>query len=241
MATPGVVPQGRRIEIDLLRSAAILGMVIYHAAFDVWMLTGSLERAGETGWWLLARGTATLFLLLAGCSAALSLRGLTMRERWTKAVRRWWRIAAAAVLVSGATYAAEPSTYVRFGILHLIAVSSLVLPLTHSLREGSAIVGVLCIALGREMAHLQASHPFLLPLGITYPGFATVDFFPLFPWVGVVLIGQAIGQLCYTRLALPGIAGHPRLLRALAAPGRYSLAIYLLHQPILLAILHAVR
>jgi len=64
----------------------------------------------------------------------------------------------------------------------------------------------------------------------------TEDYVPLFPWLGVVLIGVAIGT------ALPRIqrslaAADRRSPRWLAWLGRHSLIIYLVHQPILVGAL----
>ena len=68
-------------------------------------------------------------------------------------------------------------------------------------------------------------------LGFTAPGFYSADYFPLFPWLFLFLVGTALGGWCLEHreskiltASLPG---------ALTWPGRYSLLIYVLHQPVL--------
>lgn len=79
----------------------------------------------------------------------------------------------------------------------------------------------------------------LLPFGIYPAGFTSVDYTPLFPWFGVVLIGIGIGNFLYTggvrQFAVPRL---PDLFSApLAFLGRHSLLIYLVHQPVIIILL----
>ncbi|RIK33561.1 MAG: hypothetical protein DCC55_34725, partial [Chloroflexi bacterium] len=66
--------------------------------------------------------------------------------------------------------------------------------------------------------------------------------FPLIPWFGVVLLGVFLGNTFYGQqgrlVPLPDWPAAPpaRLLQFL---GRHSLTIYLIHQPLLVAILFA--
>ena len=76
-----------------------------------------------------------------------------------------------------------------------------------------------------------------LGLGSSVP--ITNDYVPVFPWFGMVLAGVAA-----TQALLPAIRRLARwradagLGRALVWAGRRSLAIYLVHQPILLGVLY---
>ena len=81
--------------------------------------------------------------------------------------------------------------------------------------------------------------PWLLWLGFVPAGDQAVDYFPLIPWFGLVLIGLFLGRVLYAdnrrRLPLPDLS---RLLpiKALQWLGQRSLPIYLLHQIVLYAL-----
>jgi uncharacterized membrane protein len=231
----------RYIELDLLRSLAIVLMVAYHTVFDLSVFYGWEIDVFSGGWWLFARITATLFLLLTGVSAAISysrLKDTSASEQWMKHLRRFCQIGSAALLVTAATNFADPGSYVRFGILHLIAVSALLLPLLAPLRERTAIAGITLLMLGRIVPSMSFRNELLIPFGIRPPYFFTVDYFPLVPWFGVILIGFAIGHYFYVR------TNHGEKFSFLHShfsfslwPGRHALLCYILHQPIVLALL----
>lgn len=66
------------------------------------------------------------------------------------------------------------------------------------------------------------------------------DYYPLVPWFGFALLGIWAGWRLYPgrtrRFTLPDLA-HVAPIRALSFLGRHSLVIYLVHQPVLLALL----
>lgn len=233
----------RYIEIDLLRTLALAAMILYHTLFDLAFLYGFDINVSDGGWKIFARVTAILFLLLVGMSAALSyarLEKLPKAAQWKRHLRRFMTIGAAAMAVTAGTYVLIPDDYVRFGILHLIAVSALLLPLFAPLKKYAAVAGIVCLMLGPIVESVFMSTPLLLPFGIRTLTYATVDHFPLFPWFGVILIGYALGMHQYAKRSENIAASlEPKTynLETLAWPGRHSLLIYLLHQPIVLLIL----
>lgn len=216
----------RLLWLDLLRSAAIVGMIVYHVAYDLQFFHGLRGIDVTTGGWKLFQiAVASLFLAVSGISAGFWTRTDGLIKGW----KRGWTILSAAMLVSLATAIVDPDTWVRFGILHLIGASSFLLPFlrrVHPLLIG--FLGVLCIALA----------PFDL-----MPHVVSVDYVPPIPWLGPMLVGFAAGIPLSARPVLPA---HPVLPARpgvgtlgvlLAWPGRHSLAIYLLHQPVILSIL----
>ena len=80
------------------------------------------------------------------------------------------------------------------------------------------------------------------PLGIHPASFWSVDYEPLFPWMGCVLIGMGLGEYLYhdglRQFVVPDIPGI--IVQPLAFLGRHSLLIYLIHQPIIILLLAAV-
>lgn len=240
----------RIIELDILRTIAIIGMVVYHTAYDLQFFYGWRIDVFSGGWKLFQLSIACLFLVLVGVSAAIADIHITtsaphMRGAPTPCLRAWKRFARigmAALLVTIATYIVNPETYVRFGILHLIAVSALLLPMiASSMRR--RLIAILTIIIGTRSLfihpwHINGSWRIIgIPLGIRPEHFITVDYFPLIPWFGVILMGYIIGDVLYKRLRAFNNFSRSSQLSVLAAPGRHSLLLYLIHQPIILAIL----
>ncbi len=220
---------------DLLRSSALLLMVAYHVAFDLHAYYGYAIDLSSPAWFVLGRIAALSFLFLAGLSTALSLEGAA--HPWRKSLRRAGLILAAALGVTAVTFLIDPGTYVRFGVLHLIGISVLFLGL---LRRYPWIALLLALAVPLAPRLLAPSLPAWagIPLGLPPEGFASVDYYPLLPWAGVVFLG--FGSAPWLLPALrrgPAVAESPRWLRALAFPGRHTLAVYLLHQPVIAGIL----
>lgn len=225
--------QTRLLRLDLLRTIAIVGMVLYHAAYDLHTWYGVDIAVLHGGWKILARSTAILFLLLSGASLMIARPTLRLR------LRRAGMVGLGAAAVSIATYVAYPPTYVRFGILHLIAVCMVLLLPLRRLHLWNIPLGIAIVILGWSVYLQTVPTVLLIPLGMVPAGFQTVDYFPLLPWAGVVCIGMGLKPLL--TVPLPRFR-HLReqctcMLTPLSWPGRHALLVYLLHQPILLAIL----
>ncbi len=233
----------RRPELDLARTVAILMMVIYHVAYDLDVFYGWDVPALSRPWLMFAHMTAILFLLISGISSALSLsRGTD----WTKQLRRFAIVGGAAALVSAVTYVALGGMYVRFGILHCIAVAGLLLPFVTRLKSWTILLGIAVIAAGFYTISIRMDTSWLLPFGIRPKPFGTVDYFPLLPWFGVILIGYGLG--CWaltierrfprrTQRENAALNKHGKMMQSLGLPGRHSLLIYLVHQPLIMFIL----
>jgi len=242
---PTVASHNRYVEIDLLRTLAILMMIVYHSAYDLeYIFNIPVFHVLHGGGWLLGRSTAVLFLLLVGVSFAISYERSTASapRRVMKYLKRGMAIVLCGMLVTASTYLFDPETFVRFGILHMIGVSVMLLPLVRRLREGNALLGLGIILLGNVITHLPTptqtsiSRSLLLPFGFLPPHFASVDYYPLLPWFGVILLGIAIADAWYIRPQRePQVIS--KVLRILSIPGKHALAIYLLHQPIMLFLL----
>lgn len=228
-------------------------MVIYHVVYDVDFLAPGVGPDPVRGaWGVVPEATASLFLLLAGVSFTISdararAGGLAGPRLLARHARRALVVLGAAMLVTGATLLAIPERYVRFGILHSIGVALLVAPAVARLGRWCAPAGVALIATGIAISPIRSDIPGLLVLGVRPPGSGTVDYWPLLPWLGVFALGMALGRALYpagSRGALTdriarrvATAG---LTRRLGAPGRRSLVIYLVHQPVLIALIAAV-
>ncbi len=232
-------------EIDLVRGLALVLMIVYHTLFDLNFFS-VLSIDVYTGFWrFFAFATAALFLLVVGVSLTVSRaraeRYLDARSLAIKFVLRGAKIICLGLLVTLVTWVYLREGFVVFGILSIIGVSVLCSPLFFRFGKKNAIVGLACIAIGGYFATITGP-VWLVPFGIHPDTFWSVDYTPIFPWLGVVLIGIALGDILY-----PGgrrAFSLPALPATAIAPftflGRHSLVIYLVHQPVILAVIYLV-
>ena len=228
-------------EVDFLRGWAIILMVLYHLVFDLNYFS-VYEIDVSSGFWLAAaRFTASLFLLLVGLSLTLShsrARLLGQEDAFFfRLLKRGARILSLALGITIITYLFIGSGYIIFGVLHLIGLSMLLAYPFLRLQWQNFIFGLIFILLGEYLQTISVDYSWLLWLGLAAPDFYSVDYFPVFPWFGLILIGMGLGGLLYPnyrrRMNLPDLAGNS-FASSLAFLGRNSLAIYLIHQPVLI-------
>lgn len=216
-------------------------MVLFHFVFDLELFGYLAPGTSTTGAWrALAVGTAGSFLLLAGIGLWLA-HGAGIR--WPAFWRRFAIIAAAAALVSAGTYMAFPDAFVFFGILHSIALCSL-LGLA-ALRLPVLAIAVLAVVVfyAPDFARSSAfDAPWFWWSGLQTLPLRTVDYEPVFPWFAPFLAGLAAAKLATQNgiLARFSTTTPSRAARLAGLPGRYSLVIYLIHQPILIGLVWGV-
>lgn len=248
-STPATTPSApRRLwQIDALRGAAVVAMIAYHFAFDLYFFSIADVGIFTHPFWLGMRMVIpAVFLTVSGISLALGFRpGSAGRGAYLK---RLARIALGAGAVTLATWLAIRDYYVFFGILHCIALASLLLwPLL--LLQGwkaillPALLGATALALPHLVALPLFDRPLLLWVGLGTYFPETNDYVPLLPWAGHIALGIALARLA---ARLDRQHSWLRHLADLPAPvfaipfrwlGRHALAVYLLHQPLLLAAL----
>ena len=228
----------RILWIDAARTAALAGMIVFHFVTDL-ALFGLIppETPVTGGWAVFSRLVAGSFLFLAGVSLILAHgRGL----RWGPFLRRLGVIAAAAGLVTAGTYIAVPDRFVYFGILHAIALAS-VLGLAF-LRAPVALTlatAAFAFAAPDLFRHPVFNAPWLWWLGLSTEIRPTIDFEPVLPWCAPCLLGIAAGRLAGRWNLWAPLGGRGAVLARVGWPGRHSLAIYLIHQLVLIAAIWA--
>jgi len=227
--------------VDLARGVAIVAMVAYHACFDLAHF-GWLSADFNSDWRWLSFRSAILssFLAIAGFSLALAAARETDPRRFWKRVAT---IAGAALLVSAGSYAMFPESFIWFGVLHAIAVMSIVTRYLLPLDAWLFPIGAAIVAAGAYVAVPAFDRPLLQWLGMMTFKPRTEDYVPILPWLGVMLMGAAAGLRVVRRQSLAAALARrlrPRF-RWLSWLGRHSLVIYLAHQQLLIGAMMLVK
>jgi len=224
MVTP-MEDKTRFMMLDCLRGLGIVLMIIFHFTYDLHFLRIiDVPFISHFLWQNFARFIASLFLVCAGMGLALvHKKGI----KWGHLQKRFLRIGAWALVITAATYYYMPKNFIFFGILHCIAVSS-ILGVFFVKRPGICLLLSLLLVIPNMIFQ-----PTFIPI-VKWFGVVSADYIPLYPWFGLVLLGIYFESIHIHRLPLK----RNRFTKSFQFLGKHSLKIYLLHQPILFGILN---
>ena len=231
-------------EIDALRGIAIVMVIIYHLMYDLYFFGVTNAIFTDRFWFYFQRVTASTFIILVGISLAVRAQKVAITgQRLTinPLLRRGLTILAWGMIITLVTRVAlGPDLAIRFGILHFIGVSVIIVHPFVYRRRLNLVLGLAIFVLGKIVQQISIEQPWLLWLGVEPNEHIYVDYFPLLPWFGVVLIGIWLGHTFYQdatrRYQFPNLK-MPMSVSPLIWLGRHSLTIYMIHQPLLLAVL----
>lgn len=230
-----------------MRGVAIAAVVAFHTAWDLGEL-GLISWRISAHWSgkVIAHTIAGTFLLLVGVSLVLAhRRGI----RWGAFWRREVKLVALALLLTVASLIYQPGEVITFGILHSIAVASLlVLPSVRAPRVVPWALAVVALVLPR-LVHLPGRSSWVSWTGLADGTRPALDWQPVFPWLALAFVGVGLarwvldagdGEEVATVAGRSGLRSWEpasRPTRWLAVAGRHTLAIYLIHQPIVYGVL----
>lgn len=239
----------KRIELlDELRGFAILAMIVHHFFLDVgdilqldwgYKIFNELCTVQPIFW--------AIFIIISGICSRLS----------RNAVKRGLIVFGAGLVITFVTVAIMPrlmgidGAKIYFGILHCLGACMIITGLAMPLIEKiDARIGVLiCAVLFSATYGISSSSLLfgliklptpstnaLMPLGIFNNSFESADYFALFPWLFMFLIGAFLGE--YAKDGKFPSWTYKKHSKALAFVGRNSLWFYLGHQAVLYAVLY---
>ncbi|MBO4330735.1 MAG: DUF1624 domain-containing protein [Oscillospiraceae bacterium] len=212
--------------IDALRGLCVVLMCAHHLLYDCTVnLNAPWSWFSNPVFDALHYVFAGLFIMLSGVSSRFSRSN----------VKRGIKVLICAAAVSGVSMLI--GSPILFGVLHFLGLAMVFYGLTGKLLEKlpGPVLPVICVLLTAASAGLVSGKPtqlrWLWPLGFTYPGFFSADYFPILPWIFVFLFGTWLGAVIKEgRMPKRFYTLSPPLLPQI---GRKALLIYMLHQPVL--------
>ncbi len=242
----GIVGKTRRVILaDEWRGFVILLMVFYHTVYDLVALFGV-----PISWFYTGIGHGLQQFI---CISFIFISGICCRFSRSN-LRRGAVAFGLAMLLTVGTLLVTPQVAIWFGVLHLLGISMMLYPLLRPLLDklprdfGLVLFLALFlvfkqvpsgwIGLGPWQMELPNSlyrYTWLAWLGFPGPAFSSGDYFPLIPWLFLFLAGSFLGRRAQAG-ALPRFC-YSSHLPWLAAVGRASIWIYMLHQPVIYGLL----
>lgn len=219
--------RGRLSSLDGLRGLAVIMMIIFHLSYDLclFQIIGPIDFLNNPFWYWFPRLIVFLFLFCSGASLAL-VHGQVLRPQsfWP----RLKKVTLLALAISVVTYFLFPQHWIYFGILHCIAASSF-LALPFLSRPKVALFVALAILGSNLVFRALWGRYTLIPLS-GWLKVESMDYEPLYPWFGVLLLGVWAGhERWLSRLSW----GDSKVAQAICFLGGKSLIIYIVHQPLI--------
>jgi len=236
------VPQARSARhdrLDALRAVAIVWMAIFHFSFDLAHFGITHQNFYRDPFWLHQRTCiVSLFLFCVGMGQAIAT---AQGQTWARFWRRWAQVAGCAVLVSIGSALMFPNSWISFGVLHGIAVMLIVARLSAGWGAWLWPLGLAAMLLPRFVHEPFFDTRFTNWMGLVTHKPITEDWVPVLPWLGVVWWGLAAGRWVLAHRPSWVTGPLSPSLRPLAVLGRWSLTFYMVHQPVLIGLILAVR
>ena len=126
---------------------------------------------------------------------------------------------------------------IKFGILHFLAFAMIISYVSKKLPFPVLILlAAASYALGKYFLSIYVNSPFLFPLGLRTVLFFSGDYYPLFPNLCYIFLGNAAGKMVYKEKNSL-FKKQVRIFEPLNFLGRHTLVLYFVHQPILILVL----
>ena len=232
--------------IDEIRGFCILAMILHHAAYDVVGVFGDRNGLPFLQFCEAVRLPFVFaFILISGIACRLSHSNAL----------RGGKLAVIALLLTAFTAIFMPEQIILFGLLHMLAGGMLLFALLRRVLDKiPPFAGIaVCLALFVLTYRITQGYvgiPYLLeipvpesltqlgwlfPLGIVSDHFYSSDYFPLFPWLFLFLLGSFIGV--WAKAGKFPKWMYPTRVPFLSFVGKYTLWVYIAHQPVVYGIL----
>jgi uncharacterized membrane protein len=231
----------RYTAIDCLRAVLVIAMIAYHTLWDLvfiyevnipWYYTDARQIIQKTIRWS--------FILLSGFCFSMGRRH----------IKRGLVLLGCSLVVTAVSLVALEDSPIHFGVLTLLGCATLLTAALHKVfAKCNPFVGVgICLALflcteylqigkfaGLQMPQWLYANDFTALLGFPPKEFWSSDYVPLIPW----LFSYWIGYFTYAVFAkLHWLDLFTKWhCRPLEWIGRHSLMLYMVHQPVVYAIL----
>lgn len=219
--------------IDVLRGIAIFMMVSYHFAFNFVFIGLYHCNFRENIYWVSFRLLiVSIFTIVMGASLSIRIyRGLN--STWL--IRRLLVLGGSAALVTLVTYLIFPKGVIKFGAIHFYFIATIICSFLAPNKKLILFSGIIIIAIGFLYSN-DIFNDSLFWLGFVSKKPRSLDYLPVFPWIGFVLTGMYLGSTIFWKRTCDIVSKEfisNKFVSFFKSCGKHSLLIYLFHQPLL--------
>ena len=231
--------------LDSVRGLIIISMLLYHILWDLSELFGGRFGFGGDCFVLWQKSIRYGFIILSGFCWSLGKHKL----------KRAITVLVCSAIITAVTAIFMGRDIILFGVLSLLGSAMLItIPLDRLFKKINPHIGlsfsVLLFFLLIDLEHRWISflgidiyrlprtlyrNLFTAYLGMPTASFHSTDYVPLFPWLFLFFAGYYLYHIANKHSLLPRLCSVR--IKPLEWLGRHSLIIYMLHQPVIYAIL----
>lgn len=237
---------GRYWLLDAIRGLCLVSMILYHAVYDLVAIFGlHLPWFYQSAGYIWQQSICWTFILLSGFCWSLG----------RKPLKRGILVLTCGGLISVVTFLFMPQQRVLFGVLTFLGTAMILMALLDGFtKKVPPLLGLFSSMLlftvtrnvnqgefgfeGLKLFSLPGQIPdsvFLEWLGFPSAGFFSADYFSLVPWFFLYLIGYFLWRWLGEKEA--AIRLFTCRVPVLSWVGKWTLPVYMVHQPVLLALL----
>ncbi len=239
----------RYVFIDVFRGVCVLSMIGYHTVWDLVRLF-NVKISWFDGFYstLWQQSICWSFILLSGFCLNFG----------SKKFKRGFIVFICGAVITTVTYFFMPKDIIIFGILTFIGSAMLFTAFAEPIIKKipplcgitvNFIIFILCrtipkyryIGIGKFIIYkIQPElykNYFTTFFGFMFKGFYSADYFPFLPWIFLFLTGYFLYRLLDKKGIIKKWKKSPPRKELFSLCGRYSLWIYMAHQPLIYGIL----
>ena len=232
--------ENRFYEIDIIKSVAVVLMVVFHYYYIYYLMGKPLVKIDNTLLSLSAKLSHTIFIFLFGLNLSLSynrnLKKNRQNEYYETQIKRSLLYICIGSVISFVSYKLIPNKFIFFGIFQFLSMSTMVSQL-FVFNEFSSVTGIVIFSLLTTLLNNKHFRNNIINniLGFN-TNFSSIDYFPFIPYFIYVLLGITCGHILYKNGErtfnmdkLDKVVEKSKLLKFIIYIGRNSLIIYILH------------
>ncbi|MEK7544981.1 MAG: heparan-alpha-glucosaminide N-acetyltransferase [Patescibacteria group bacterium] len=222
--------QIRLWQIDFLRGFAVIGMIVFHTFFIFNFFTVGYGPLEGFSWLIFERFIQFTFIGLIGVTLTFS------RKKYKTHIFRGLKILGLAAIISIVTYIFDPKTFVKFGILHFIGTSIILIAPLSQKKYINLFLGIGAFIIGEGMGQITTTNIFLYIIGFQSYHLPGLDYFPIFPWISIIFSGMFLGNIMKEKFKTTNMK-MPKILTPITFLGKHSLMTYMVHIPVIIGAL----